>query len=274
MKKGPMKYLALTAMFGCAFTANAGVVYYTIGGTADLQTFNVDFGGSAYNVYAGGIQVSQPDTASDPNNSGMPQSYVSVCTDFKGSLYIGSTYAYNAPANGFAGQLGIDPTWNNPTLAIQNAAYLFYNYGGNPTASTGITGSVEQMAALQLAVWIALYDTTSTGTVNMTAASEFYVNTSSNSGNDTAAITLALSYLNGLNGGYDYTGNLLTPVSSLGDQGNPDGQLPQELLMGGGQPQGGPIPEPSTILAGAMLLLPCGLSVVRIFRKSREASTS
>jgi hypothetical protein len=39
--------------------------------------------------------------------------------------------------------------------------------------------------------------------------------------------------------------------------------------------QGGTVPEPSTVLAGALLLLPCGVSVIRILRKSpRQSSTS
>jgi len=274
MNKNLIRILALTALVGYEFNTNAGVVYYTIGGTADLQTFNVSFLNSSYNVYAGGIQISQPDTIPDPNNSSMPQSYVTVCTDFKGSLYIGSTYAYNAPANGFAGQLGIDPSWNNPALAIENAAYLFY-HDGNPTLTGGITGNVQTMAALQLAVWMVLYDTTSSGNVVVNSSSEFNVTTANNGGGDTAAITEALGWISALNGQYGYTGSLLTPVSTLGNQGNPDNQLPQELMIAAGnQSQGAPVPEPSTMLAGALLLLPCGLGVIRILRNPRQTPVS
>ena len=255
-------------MTSSGMTANASV-YYTVGGTQDLQTFNVSFNSASSSVYAGGIQISQPNSASYPDNSGMPQTYLTVCTDFAGSLYGGSTYEYNSPASLFAGQTGIDPVWNNGSLAIQNAAYLFYQYG-NVSANSGISGSVQNLAALQLAVWMALYDTTAKGTIVVNGASEFYVSDANNAGNDTAAIDLALSWINGLTGDTTYSGSLLTPVSSLGDQGNPDGQPPQELLMASeAQPHDGtPIPEPSTIVAGAALLVPLSASLIGLARKA------
>ncbi|HMD54297.1 MAG TPA: hypothetical protein VKJ65_07110, partial [Phycisphaerae bacterium] len=79
----------------------------------------------------------------------------------------------------------------------------------------------------------------------------------------------------GLTGGYNNTGYLLQPdpLSGSGDtQGNPDGQLPQELLMGSSALPGysSPVPEPSTVLAGALLLLPLGASAIRILRKSKS----
>jgi hypothetical protein len=268
MKTGAIGFSALALMTGWGLTANASV-YYTVGGTQDLQMFNVSFNGAGSSVYAGGIQISQPNNASYPDNSGMPQTYLTVCTDFEGSLYEGRTYEYNSPASYFAGLTGIDPLWNNGSLAIQNAAYLFYHYG-NASASSGISGSVQNLAALQLAVWMALYDTTASGNIVVNGASEFYVKDANNVGNDTGAIDLALSWITGLTGDTSYSGSLLTPISSLGDQGNPNCQLPQELLMASGpQPNGSgsAVPEPSTIMAGALLLVPLSASLIRWGRK-------
>jgi hypothetical protein len=108
------------------------------------------------------------------------------------------------------------------------------------------------MAALQLAVWAALFDTTVSGTVTGT---RFTV-----SGGDAVAIALASSWLLGLDGNYGLTGYLLYP--SQGREVNADGEPPQELLI---VPPA--VPEPTTIIAGALLLLPFGGSTLRILRK-------
>jgi hypothetical protein len=255
----------VAAMVGCVFSASADV-YYKIGGTSDLQQFNIDFDHTTYNnVNVGGEQISQPG-GKDPINNSMPLNYVSVCVDFLGTLYVGSTYAYTAPAVSFAGQTGIDPNWNNPTMAIQNADQLFLTYGDLGSGGMGTGGktmSVEDMAALQLAVWMALYDTGSTGKVTVNSSSEFYMSTSGNSGNDTAAITLACQWVATLTGNYKNVGSLLQPDPTLGYQGNRDCQDPQELLYCS-------VPEPATILAGVLLLLPLGVSTIRNIRKSKK----
>src|SRR5262249_58808637 len=113
--------------------------------------------------------ISISKTAGD---SSMPSSYVTVCTDIEGSLYLGQQYTYKTPVTGFFGQTGIDPSWGDgsndgsSTKAIQNAAHLFYTYG--QLTANGLGGSTEQKAALQLAVWAALYNTTASGAVSGT----------------------------------------------------------------------------------------------------------
>jgi hypothetical protein len=260
-----IRSLALVAaIVGCAFNTSADV-YYKVGGTSDLEQFNILFNNKTYNnVYAGGEQISQTDTGHSVNNS-MPLNYVSVCVDFLGSLYVGSTYAYTAPAIPFAGQSGIDPNWNNPTKAIQNADQLFITYGDLGSGGMGTGGksmTVQYMAALQLAVWMSLYDTGSNGKVTVNSSSDFYLSTSGNSSKDTGAITLAEQWVAGLTGNYNRVGSLLQPDPSLGAQGNRNGQDPQELLFCS-------VPEAATVLAGALLLLPLGVSTIRNFRKSQ-----
>jgi hypothetical protein len=254
-------------MVGCVFSASADV-YNKVGGTSDLEQFNIDFDKTTYNdVNAGGEQISQPG-GKDPINNSMPLNYVSVCVDFLGTLYVGSTYAYTAPAVSFAGQTGIDPAWNDPTVAIQNADQLFLTYGdigaGGINTGSGTKLTVDQMAALQLAVWMALYDTVSTGknsvdiTSSKTYTPEFQV-----TGGSATAISLAESWVATLTGNYKNVGSLLQPDPTLGYQGNRDCQDPQELLYCS-------VPEPATILAGALLLLPLGVSTIRNLRKSKS----
>ena len=271
----------VVAMGGCVFNASATVdVYYKVdngkthSGYQDLETFNVEFDHHSYNdILAGGEMLTQTGTGHAVNTS-MPLNYVSVCTDFKGSLYIGSTYAFTASGVPFSGQSGIDPSWNNPALAIQNADELFLKYGdvgsGGIGTGNGPTLTLQDMAALQLAVWMALYDTGSNGKVTVNSWSDFYVSTSSNHGNDTGAITLAESWVRGLTGNYDHAGSLLQPDPGMGYQHNPDHQVPQELLYCSSVPLSS-VPEPATILAGVLLLLPLGVTTIRSLRKSRIA---
>jgi len=263
----------VAAMVACVFNASATLppadVSYTVGGTSDLQQFNIEFDNSAYNnVYAGGIQISQPSGSKDA----LPNNYISICTDFLGSLYIGSTYKYLGSAVSMSSASGLDPVWNNKTQAIANASYLFNTYGdlGSGGLGTGNKAgiSVEDMAALQLAVWMVLYDTGSGGQVLMNksgtqllSSDEFYICTSGNSGNDTGAITLALSWVASLTGNYKNIDSLLQPDTTLGYQGNPDKEYPQELMYSS-------VPEPATILAGILLLLPLGVTIIRNLRKS------
>jgi hypothetical protein len=261
------------ATVGCVFNASATTtpdVSYKIGGSSDLLQFdNIDFtiGGKTTvynNIYAGGEQISQP----SGSNDGLPNNYISICTDFLGSLYGGSTYKYlGSPVSMSSASAGIDPGWNNKTLAIANASYLFNTYGdlGSGGLGTGNKAgiSVEDMAALQLAVWMVLYDTGSNGNVTMNSSSEFYISsTSGDSSTEIAAVGLADSYVANLTGNYKNIDSVLQPDTSLGYQGNPDNEYPQELMYSS-------VPEPATVLAGILLLLPLGVTTIRNLRKSQ-----
>lgn len=284
MKIKCVKLLAVVVtMAGCVFNTDAAVVpdvSYTIGGTSDLEQFNIKFeapGQSSYttynSVYAGGEQISQPSGSKDA----LPNNYVSICTDFLGSLYGGKTYQYDGQAvpvaSGTIG--GIAPNWSS-TESFTLASYLFNTDGdlGSGGLGTGnVKGglSVEDMAALQLAVWIVLYDSTTTTTKGKTTTT---VNDSTGAfqvtgGKDTAAIALALTevttavtFVNGLTGNYNNMDSLLVPDPKLGYQGNADNEDPQELMYSS-------VPEPATILAGILLLLPLGASTIRNLRKSQ-----
>ena len=262
--------LALALGVGCFVSAaNASVTYQINDG--GLETFNVAIDGNAINgALAGGILINK--TAGDAS---MPASYVTVCTDIQGTLFLGRGYTYDTPMTPFNGQTGVNPTWgavNTPTYvsgsgadtanaaqAIQNAAYLFYTFG--QLTSTGLGGSMDDKAALQLAVWEALYDTSASGTVT---GSRFTV-----SGGDANAMSLANTWISGLNsqvnaGNFGYTGYLLYPDPL--NVPNNNNEPPQELLIGAN-----PVPEAPTVIAGALLLLPFGASAFKILRKKRTA---
>jgi hypothetical protein len=122
---------------------------------------------------------------------------------------------------------------------------------------------------LEFAVWTALYDSTGYGklgapnnwvapTAQMGSASDpnstlYWYNTYVN-----ALISSGLTHA-------VYTGNVLE--STIADFPNsPNSGGSQEFLL-----LGTPIPEPTTMIAGALLLLPFGASTLRILRRGRAA---
>ena len=254
---------------GLVSVASASVTYQINNG--GLESFDVAIDGTAINgALAGGIQINRVS-----GDTSMPSSYVTVCTDIQGTLYLGRSYTYDTPTTPFSGQTGVNPTWGavntpaylgsssantaNAAQAIQNAAYLFYTFG--QLTGTGLGGTTDERAALQLAVWEALYDTTAAGTVTGT---RFAV-----SGGDANAINQASIWISALNsqvnaGNFGYTGYLLYPDPL--NVANNNNEPPQELLIGAN-----PVPEAPTVIAGALLLLPLGASAFKILRKNRTA---
>jgi hypothetical protein len=239
-------------------------VTYQIG-NGGLESFDVAIDGNAIDgALAGGISLER--TAGDTS---MPASYVTVCTDIEGTLYLGQQYTYNTPVTPFSGQSGLDPHWGATTAsasqAIQNAAYLYNTYDSVLTG-TLTSQTLTERAALQLAVWEVLYDTTTAGTVTVNGSSRFTVA----GGSDAAAISLASTWISALNaqadaGNFGFTGYLLYP--SEGGSVNADGQPPQELLF---DVSVAAVPEPTTVIAGGLLLLPFAVGVFRITASYRR----
>ncbi len=230
---------AMIAVQGADEARASFVDYNIVNSQADLKTFQGSLDAQQINngggFLAGGIQISKAS-----GGAGLPDSYTTVCTDLGGALYLGQTYSYDAPLK-FTGQQGVNPNWGvNPddaSLAIQNAAYVYYSH-----RSVFAGSDVSAMAGLQLAVWEALYNTGDAGTVT---GSRFQV-----SGGDAAAIADANSFLAGLDGSYNYQGYLLYPDPVY--QNNANGEPVQELLIGAGDFT--PVPEASTLIAGLFLL--------------------
>ena len=216
--------------------ARADVEYQIVNSTADMETFNVAIDGNTINgALAGGIQIVQV----GGDGAGLPSTYTTVCTDISGSLYLGQAYWYKAPVS-FSNESGVKPKWGadnagglvdqaSADKAIQNAAELFYKHSGG-MAATGLQGSdAVQMAGLQLAVWEALYDTSSSGQVVLGGGTRFQVAPAT--GDQQKAIDDATALINGLNssglnGNYGLAGSLFYPNPADGSM-NRDGEPPQ-----------------------------------------------
>jgi len=232
----------LTAWSGSQ--ARAAYDYTILGDGGLLSGFSVSLDGTTESgILVGGIHVTSA--------SGVPgyNDFTTVCDDLNGRIYLGSTYAFDEVA--FAGQSGLNPNWGNPIdtppstaiayQAINNAAYLLATF--HPTDATG-------WAALQLAVWKATYDTGPNGKIVWGNAARFVVNSDANSG----AWAEAVAWLNDLSRNTDYIGYLLKPELASG----------QELFI-----DVTPVPETTTLIAGALLLLPLGANTLRFSRRHR-----
>jgi len=257
--------LAVAATWG----ANAAMAQatYTVD-AGGLESFNLTMDGVAMNnALAGGIQLNYV--------SGAGSSFASVCTDIAGTLYLGYNYNYAAPAV-FSGQSGLDPTWGagnasglnnvgNAAAAIQAAADIFYRFGSIMSSTSTDPTTLAEKAGVQLAVWAALYNTAVVNGVASTSlnGSRFDVlGTSSETWSGSwgrtyagtaAAITDAANYIAAVNFNDQYSGDILTP-SPTTQYGLPA----QEVLI-----NVTPVPEPTTIIAGGLLLLPFAASALR-----------
>lgn len=220
--------------------------------------FTVTWDGTTVNTVAGALRLDKVS-----GDAGMPNTILTVCLDIGGTLLLGRSYGYSA-STPFSGQSGINPLWGaanqggltssaDAMAAIQAAANLFYTH-----SSVLSSGTVTEKSALQLAVWEALYDTTAGSTAYALGGGRFSINSG-----DAAAVTLASTWLSAVDPNALYAGYLLKP-----DPTQQYGLPGQEVFY-----NVSPVPEASTMIAGALLLLPLAASTVRILRKSSSAKT-
>jgi hypothetical protein len=164
---------------------------------------------------------------------------------------------------------------DDKVYGIQNAAYLyslFANYGAlNPLGVIGSTGTSSDKKArglgLALAMYTALYDSSTYGTIGNLGLFTYQLNGDAIS---TAALSYRSQYLAVLDGSLGVKNKIATAIASgtlLGDvlKEDPESQYQadQEFLLLRTYPPTPPVPEPSTIIAGCLLLLPFGASILR-----------
>lgn len=161
------------------------------------------------------------------------------------------------------------PNWANPVGAplagIENANFMFAMFKGSiMNGTSGQAGTTaDQGAALALAMYDALYNSTGYGQISGTgftipglaSASDVFADYTS----DVNAFLGAANAANVTALG----GTILRPDP------NQSGSAQDMVFVGT------PVPEPSTIIAGALLFLPFAASTLRILRRRRvETKTS
>ena len=262
--------LGVAVLFGASVTANATIVLqYTDTGTYAQAGFQADSasyinGNELIGIYHFNV------------NPALPSEFYSVCLDPAG-LLDRSWHVYTTLSFQQANP-GIFPSaWKSGTVGsvteywgIQNASYLWNTYGLNIVNNTGNTGHQnERAAALEFAIWSALYNSTAYGAMNTgTGVGVWHPN-----GLDSTIQDYFDTYVTGLNNTHGniplYTGDILR-----GTGYNESGQQQEFLALGTPVPfsaLGTPVPEPTTMIAGALLLLPFGASTLRFVRKNRAA---
>ena len=126
--------------------------------------------------------------------------------------------------------------------------------------TAGVGSKQDQGAALALAIYKSLYDSNAYGS----AANNNFTFDNGLNGNVSANYLSDLAYLK--NFGSPADGYILRP--------NPDaaGSGQDMILLASGNPQTvSAVPEPTTVIAGSLLLLPFAASALRILRKNRTA---
>lgn len=226
------------------------------GQSAGIKYWN----GSAYtsaSVSAGVFKLK----VSNPDGSPSTGTIFTFCTDVGVWWQSGKTFEAVQFTDSVAN--GVAPAWSSSAnlQAIQNASWL-YNQYFIPSAASYI-GNSALAAGMQLAIWKVLYDTKSDGTVDPSAWSLGNFQVTSGAAGGVSHATTLISALNLARSSANfvvYSDTWLHPVND-----DTQGMIYNNLT---------PIPEPTTVIASALLLLPFGFSTWRVIRNHRRPGNS
>jgi hypothetical protein len=235
---------------------NAG----TYGGPIDVNKAETGYvqynAGPLEHVYAGAFELN----VVNHSQAGNSFTIFTFCTDVGVNWRSGKDF----DAVQFAGQTGVNPTWSAVPQAIENAEWIYNNYFivpglGSITTSRG--------AAVQLAIWKVLYDTAASGQLSSTSFGSGLLRANGFSNPAILDATAMLTAVNAARSGGTFTAYLDTWLSPINDTLDSGPLSTQGMIYNPSTP----VPEPSTIIAGVLLLLPFGASTIRFVRKNRIA---
>lgn len=268
MKKRSIQSLALTSvlLLGTSLTAEAATTAdLTIGD--DTSRAGYGFAGTlpGGSLQGSGLYGIYSFTTANAG-AGIPGSFWSTCLspagEYANGNYTELTYAQANPGinpNQWASSGGLD-------YGIQNAQYLWREYGNVIVTS----GTADQGAGLAMAMYEALYDSTGYGVIGSPNANfkvTTWVGNSQHWYNTYIAEMLGAGEASKVLANWA-DGYVLVPTTDVTWTGN------NPTIKGAGQEfilNFTAVPEPTTMIAGALLLLPFGASTLRILRKNRTA---
>jgi hypothetical protein len=263
--------LAVAVVLAGSLSAKAAITLQLLDATSRAETGFTTAGTAGATIVGNELIGIYRFTAS--GSGGPVNPFWSTCLSPAGNLDWGQ-HAYTSlafgPGTGTADSGHNPQSWSTvgaPDSGIQNAQYLWRLFSPTIIAS----GTADQGAGLALAMYEALYDSTGYGMYNAAVNSgNFYV-TAGLSGGVLTAYNSYLSILNTASSAASVTANLANGYvlrdANYVATGVATPGAGQDLIW-----NVTPVPEPTTMIAGAMLLLPFGLQTVRHLRKRKQTA--
>ena len=234
----------------------AGVTTLSINYNYSVGNESVRQGNTVHHTIATAFVATRTGGALLP--TGHPDPFLTFCLSIEGNLASGQNWT----SGGFGDPLASDSL--RQTDSLYRAANLYSHYAAG-VLSLGLgthAGRVEG-AALQLAIWEVLYEPNPSD-----VASAYNVLTS-------ATPTTGFAVVSGVAAVNTRANQILASPWSAIDYNIEttfwNSQAGNQDLIGPLTGTSVAVPEPATMIAGALLLLPFGASTVRILRKNRKA---
>ena len=237
------------ALMGAATLLTASNVFATIDGT-------ITFTGGGYGNSAGGGAFAATTTGA------IPGSFYTFCLEANETLTIPGSYNYTINTGAVNGGIGHGTTPGASAtfdpLSI-GTAYLYSQFRSGSLAGYNTVAGANN---LQWAIWYLENEVGNlSDPVNAPVSATTYLNTALaglNALGTYGSFTTYADLFQNANGAF---GVVALNVTDGGQFTNGRQGLHQDVL--------GIVPEPSTVVAGALLLLPFGVSTLRILRKKQ-----